>query len=55
MVDIAWADTAAMRADDGAGHGRDLADWIDLELKLRRGEELDDVELERHMELDGSL
>ena len=55
MVDIAWADTAAMRAFPGGGHTRDLADWIDLELKLRRGEELDDAELERHMKLDGSL
>ena len=55
MVDIAWANTDAMRAFPGGGHTVDLANWIDLEMKLRKGEELDDAELELHMKLDGSI
>ena len=55
MVDIAWADTAAMRALPDGAHTVDLADWIDLELKIRKGHKLTAGEKELHEHLDRSL
>ena len=52
MIDIAWADTAAMRAFPGGDYLNDLADWIELELKMRREGGLTDAEMHRYIKLD---
>ena len=54
MVDIAWADTESMRTMAGGPDGPlfMLSLWIDLEMKVRRGEELSAEDLEFKTDLE---
>ena len=54
MVDIAWANTDHMRTMSGGpdSHIYMLSLWIDLEMRVRRGEELTEEDLEFKTDLE---